>query len=154
MCRIYNLNTYYKFMHCDYKEINKIIILLVIFAVMWQIYNYIYRVSNNDHLSNIKIADMPFSIKCFFGEPGCDEGNIDGWTIIHGLTYFIIGLIVPNQYLAIVIISILFEIVRSCLGNNVRYILNFLVNMTGYGIGSVMSPSVFSFKEKYNVFVG
>ena len=72
-------------------QIKKIIIILVIFAVIIIIYNATYKARYGDFLSNFKISDVPNSIKCFFGEDNCEEGDIDGWSIIHGLMYFIIG---------------------------------------------------------------
>lgn len=116
---------------------------------MWKIYGY----SNSKFLSSIKISNVPHSIKCFFNEPGCDTGNIDGWTLMHGLAYFIIGIIVPDHYLFIVIVSIIFELAKPYFGDNARYIINPLVNLTGYAIGSAINKKLNERKEKYNVFV-
>ena len=104
-------------------------------------------------MSKIKISNVPYSVKCFFNEPGCEEGDIDGWTIVRGLAYFIIGLIVPNQYLAIITISIILEVVQPFIGNNPRYIINPLVSLTGYAFGSIIGTSTKSFKKKYDVLV-
>ena len=134
------------------EQIKKIIVLLIFFAIMWQIYNYTYRTRYGDYFSNT-IVDVPYSIKCFFNEPGCEEGNIDGWSIVHGLMFFIIGLIVPNQYLVILIISIILEFIQPYLGNNARYIINPLINLTGYTLGSIMNSNSRYFKEKYQIFV-
>ena len=130
-------------------QIKKIVVLLIIFAIIWQIYNCTYGARNGDVLKNIKIADVPYSIKCAFNEPGCEEGNIDGWSIVHGLMYFIIGLIVPNQYLFIIATSITFEIIQPCFGNKSRYIINPLINITSYTIGSLLSNAARGFDEKY-----
>lgn len=133
-------------------QIKKIIVLLIIFAIVWQIYNYTYKSRYGDFLGNSKLADVPNTLKCFFGEDRCEEGDIDGWTIVHGLMYFIIGLVIPNQYLAVIIISIIFELIQPYLGNGSRYIINPLVSITGYTIGSLISPKQ-NFKEKYTVLV-
>lgn len=135
------------------KQILQIMILLIIFIVIWQIYNYTIEPIGGDFLSNIKISDVPNNIKCFFNEPGCEEGNIDGWAAAHAVIFFIIGFIVPNQYLAIIIISIVFEIIQQYLGNKSRYILNPLINLTGYTIGSLFSCKNNTFKEKYKVLI-
>ena len=134
-------------------QIKKIVVLLIIFAIIWQIYNYTYCAHNGDVLKNIKIADVPYSVKCAFNEPGCEEGNIDGWSLVHGLMYFIIGLIAPNQYLFIIAISIIFEIIQPYLGNKARYIINPLINITGYAIGSLLSNATRGYGEKYQVLV-
>jgi hypothetical protein len=135
------------------EQITKIIILLIIFAVIWQIYNYTYLKQHDDFLGKMKIVDVPYSIKCFFNESGCEEGDIDGRAIVQGLIYFIVGIIVPNQYLAILVISIVFEIFRPYFGNKARYIINPLINLTGYAIGSIVNINTKNFKEKYQVLV-
>src|SRR5438067_9768041 len=94
------------------KQIAKIIVLLIIFATIWQIYKLIFGSVYGNFLEQTHIAEVPHSIKCFFNEQRCDEGDIDGWSVCYGLCYFIIGLIVPDQYFAIIVISILVEIVQ------------------------------------------
>ena len=133
------------------EQLKKLIVLLIIFAVLWQIYNIIYRQKYGDYIGSVKVAEVPHSVKCFFDEPGCEDGDIDGWSIVYALIYFIIGLIIPNQYLAVVVISILFELVQPYFGNKSRYIINPLVNITGYSLGSLFSKHINSYKEKYQV---
>lgn len=134
-------------------QIQQIILLLIIFVIIYQVYNYTYKARYGDYLSSTKFMDVPYSVKCFFGEDNCEEGDIDGWTIIHGLMYFIIGLIVPDHYLFILGVSVAFEFVQPYLGNSSRYIINPLVSLTGYAIGSVLSPRQEGFKEKYQLLV-
>lgn len=132
------------------EQVKKIIIIIVILTIIFQVYNMTYKARYGDFLHQLKITTVHDSVKCFFGEDGCEEGDIDGWTLIHGLMYGLIGYYIPNHYLAIIIISIVFELVQPYLGNRARYIVNPLVNLTGYGIGSVLSKKK-SFKEKYQV---
>lgn len=127
----------------DSKQIKKLVTLLIIFAIVWQVYNYTYRAKHGDYLSQIKIADVPESIKCAFNDPGCEEANIDGWALVHALMYFIIGLIVPGYYLLIIAISLLFEISQPYFGNKARYVVNPLINITSYTIGSLLSNKIF-----------
>jgi hypothetical protein len=132
-------------------QVQRIIVLLIIFVIIYQVYNLTYRARYGDSLTNFKFFEVPDSIKCFFGEDKCDEGDIDGWTLCHGLMYFIIGLIVPSQYLLIILISIIFEMIQPYFGNSSRYIINPLVNLTGYAMGSILSPR-HDYREKYKVF--
>jgi len=127
------------------KQLLKIIILLIAFGVIYLIYNFLFH--NNNFISQIKIADIPYSIKCIFKEPGCEEGNIDGWSICLALVYFIIGLIVPHQYITILVISILLEVIKTYTGNNSRYIINPLISLTGYMIGSICSTRKTSYPK-------
>lgn len=133
------------------EQLKKLIVLLIIFAILWQIYNITYRQKYGDYFGNMKVAEVPHSVKCFFNEPGCEEGDIDGWSIVYALIYFIVGLIIPNQYLAVIVISILFELAQPYFGNRSRYIINPLVNITGYGLGSLLSKNMNGYKEKYKV---
>ena len=135
------------------EQIKKILVLLVIFAIIWLVYNNIFKVKNNGYPSDTKILDVPYSIKCFFNEPGCEEGNIDGWSVVHLLVCFIIGMFFPNRFLVIIIFSVAFEIIGSRLGKQPRYIINPLINITGYAIGSLMSFRNDNYKEKYQVLI-
>ena len=137
------------------KDIINIIILVLIFAIIIQIYNYTYKNKYGDILSRKKLAEVPYEVKCAFEEPGCEEGDIDGWTLLHGVIFFIIGLIIPNKFLAVLIISVIWELVQPLLGNQPRYIINPLTNITGYAIGSLVRDTVnkSKFREKYTVLV-
>src|SRR5947207_2941211 len=120
------------------KQIQKIIVILIIFAIVSQIYKSLSKTKDVFH--DTKFADVPYEVKCFFEEPGCEDGNLDGWSLVYALLYFIIGLTIPNQYIAIILISIVYEIIQSFIGNQPRYILNPLISITAYSIGSLLSP--------------
>lgn len=137
------------------RDIIGIIILVIIFTILLQIYNLSYRDKFGDLFGNMKITEVPMDIKCAFQEPGCETGDIDGWTLIHGVVYFIIGLIIPNRYLAVIIISVIWEILQPLIGNNSRFIINPLVNLTGYAIGSIIRQNIDKNRlhEKYHVLV-
>lgn len=126
----------------------KIIILLTIFAVIYQIYNYFYK---STFINQIKIADIPLEVKCFFKEPNCEEGDLDGWSIVYFLIYFIIGLVIPDQYITIVVILVFIEIVKPLGGYKPKYFINPLIGLTGYSIGSFIMPKNNKFVEKYSV---
>jgi hypothetical protein len=117
----------------------QIFILLIVFTVIWQLYNFTYRQKYGNVLEQ-KIIKVPFDIKCFFKEPRCENGNINGWSVSHLVMYFIIGCLVPNQYLTIVIISIGFELIEIPMGCNAKLIVDPATNLMGYWLGSMMSP--------------
>ena len=73
------------------KEIKKLIVILIIVAILWQIYNITYRVKYGDYLGKTKIAEVPYDVKCFFNEEECEKGDLDGWSLVYALIYFIIG---------------------------------------------------------------
>lgn len=109
--------------------------------------------TKEDPLSNIQIAEVPYDVKCFFGERGCDRGDIDAWTLIYGLLYFLIGLWVPRRYLLVTAIAVTYEVVKPILGNQPKYIINPLVAITAYTIGSLLGTRRNRYREKYRVFV-
>ena len=141
-------------MSINFNKTIKIILVLIILIVIWQIYNIIFR--NGYLITNIKIAEVPRSIKCVIEQPGCEDGDIDGWSILHALMYFIVGIIIPDQYLVILIISVIYEFVQPYIGNHsARYIINPLVNLTGYALGSIVNKSIIKnqLQEKYSILV-
>lgn len=138
------------------EDIKKIMLLIFMFAIVWLIYNYTYKARYGDILQNMKIMDVPHAVKCYFGEENCDEGNIDAWSLLNMFVYFVIGYIVPGHYLLIIIVSIAFEIVKPMFGSNAKLIVDPLINLTGYAIGSMLSPkktTSMNYKNKYELFV-
>lgn len=137
------------------KTIN-LIILLIVLAVLWHLYNSFYRKKNGDIFSS-KLIDVPYDIKCPVEYDRCEEGDIDAWDLIRGLIFLVIGIAIPNKYLVVIIMSILFELIQPYFGGVPKYIINPLINITGYAVGSIMSPLVTGqnkmFKEKYKILV-
>lgn len=117
----------------------KLIFLLIIIGIIYLIYIRLFQPKYGDIFSKTRFIEVPNEIKCYFKEPGCEEGDIDGWGIIRVLIFFIIGLIVPDKYLFIITITIVYEILQPYFGNKSRYIINPLLSITGYSVGSIMS---------------
>ena len=113
----------------------KIIVLLIIFAVIYEIYKRFF----DSHRLDRKITKVPKQVKCIVKAPYCEEADIDGWALAYALMYFIIGLIVPHKYLIVVIATVGYEVVKPYFGQKPRYIINPLVGITGYAIGSFLS---------------
>ncbi|ANB50500.1 hypothetical protein [Powai lake megavirus] len=128
------------------------LILLIIFIVfVWLIYNYVYASKYGDLLNNIKIMEVPHSVKCAFGEKTCEEGDINGWSMMQAFIYFIVGLIIPDRYFLIIIISVVIEIIKPFFGITPRYIIAPLLNITGYILGSSLKPKNNNYCEKYKL---
>jgi hypothetical protein len=116
-----------------------IIIILTIAATI------IYICEFQDNVSkflNTTFINVPVEVKCKFEEPNCMEGDIDGWSIAYGLAYFITGLLYPNRYLAIITIAVMTEILGPCIGFKSRYIMNPLIAISTYGLGSVIRSRI------------
>uniref|UniRef100_A0A6C0C9N0 Uncharacterized protein n=1 Tax=viral metagenome TaxID=1070528 RepID=A0A6C0C9N0_9ZZZZ len=111
--------------------IKYLIITIILFIIGWQIFGA--------DLKRMKIMDVPYSVKCYFGEEGCEKGDIDGETICRGLFFFVIGLIIPDKYIYAIIFISLMLIIEPLLGYNPKFIINPLISITGYMLGSVLS---------------
>lgn len=94
----------------------------------------------------------PHDIKCLFNQPNCSEADVDGWSLVQAFIYFVVGLIIPNKYLIIIIVSIILEILKPFIGYEPKYIIGPLLNTTGYIVGSMLSPCKNNYKEKYQIF--
>lgn len=117
----------------------RIIILCIIFLVLLILYNFTLKKWDGNFLGKIKITKVPDEIQCLFGEPKCDQGEINGWSIAHFLMYGIIGYLVPGEYVFILLISLAFEILEEPFGANSKIIIDPLTNLFGYWVGSQLS---------------
>ncbi|AUV58325.1 hypothetical protein mvi_353 [Megavirus vitis] len=97
--------------------------------------------------------EVPHSVKCAFGEKTCQEGDINGWSMMQAFIYFIVGLIIPDKYFLIIIISVVIEIIKPFFGITPRYIIAPLLNITGYILGSSLKPNNKNYCEKYKLLV-
>ncbi len=109
-------------------------------TVQWRYYNE----TKTESKGQIKV---PYSIKCFFREKYCEEGDIKiTWAIIHFMIYFIAGLFFRDRYLFFFIISILCEFFELYAANyNSKMFIDPIFNMFGYYLGNVVG-------RKYNNF--
>jgi hypothetical protein len=118
-----------------------IVFVITIYAILLQIY---YSLAE-------PLYEVPYYLKCFFKENKCEEGNIDIWSIIYGLIYFVLGLIVPDRFFLVFTVAILFEIFQASTEQGARFIINPLIAITGYAIGSLLSPQKKKYLKKYNI---
>ncbi|MEM3063178.1 MAG: hypothetical protein QW303_06525 [Nitrososphaerota archaeon] len=130
------------------RQMKEIILLTILFIFMFQIYRI---ASHTNILKKVHLVDIPYSIKCFFNGPLCEEGDLDGWSLLHGSIFLVVGFAMPKRYLLIIIFSVLFEFVRFHFGYESRPIINPLVNLTGYIIGSFLNDKSKTYREKYQV---
>lgn len=126
----------------NFKDATKIIIILILFAVVLQLYKNIFDGNETlNKLENYRVAKLPESIACIFNKNDCEDQAINGWSIVRGMMYFLIGLLIPGHYLAILIISILIEVGKPYFGGKPKYIINPLTNLVGYSLGSFIRRS-------------
>jgi len=78
-------------------------------------------------------------VKCFFGEARCEEGDITIWTVGHFVAYFLIGLYVPSLWLEILAVSVAGALIENGMGFTAKYFLDPIVNLAGYGCGTLVA---------------
>jgi len=127
-------------------ELIKITVLLIIWVIIWMIYNVSIRPMYpnpllDDPLTTFKIL-LPDCTKCYIKEVStnpdnndCTKEDIDGWTLGHIAIYYTIGLFVPNIHFEVFIISIMCEIWEYRCGWRARWIVDPLTNLLGYQLG-------------------
>jgi hypothetical protein len=84
------------------------------------------------------IFEMPYGAKCLFGEMDCEKADFTLFSVIHIVSYIIIGYFIPDQYLIILIVSILCEFLEYFMGFQSKFILDPIINIAGYFIGSTL----------------
>jgi len=130
----------YKYKFFKNKKYNKICLLFSLVLLFWMIslfIRYVFKIRETDHL----LFHTPSSINCFVGEGTCEKNGISIWTVGHFVFYTIVGAIVPGLYIEVLTISIFYEIFEQMVGHKPQYIIDPIVNMSGYILGSLLSKN-------------
>lgn len=99
---------------------------------------YIYAIISNkygDILKKIRI-DILGKSKCSIPYEGCENQILNGYGLFRMFVFFGIGHMNPHCHIHIGILSILMQIYAFLLGSKNNHLLNPLINMIGYSIGS------------------
>jgi hypothetical protein len=131
------------------KAVGLIILWILIYVAAWKLYEQLYIPKYGDYFGQ-KLVDVPMGVKCAFNEPQCEKGDLDGWTLVHAVGFFLLGYFIPEQYLAVIILSIIIVVIEPYFGYHPKYIIDPLVNLTAYSVGSLLSPKKV---YDYNVYV-
>lgn len=120
-------------------EYNDLCLVYAIFILLWNVtiaFRYVYLHYYPNQVNENPIFRVPYGLKCYFGEPRCETGDFTVFTVIHLISYTIIGYLVPGLYLEILVISIACEFLELGINFQSKFILDPIVNMTGYVIGT------------------
>lgn len=121
--------------------LNMGLLLYCICGFGWYIYNSYIRTQDFHPLGKTQFY-TPECLSC--GIPyvsinplknNCKYVKFDGWSIIHFIIFFIGGMILPDYYGTVFILSILCEVYEYYAGWRSRFIIDPLVNMLGYYVG-------------------
>lgn len=111
-----------------------IIIIYLIALFLLLLYNLIRH--KFDPITAIPKIDLPYSLKCLIPFKRCEDSYLDGWTLMHVIMHYIIGLLYPNEYLFVTGLSFGTEAVEQLVGARPRYIVDPLTNIGSYYIGN------------------
>ena len=116
--------------------------LLTFFTGIWCIYNCLIRkdVNNKSYFNSRSIIDIPKSMQFLFpyivDNKLLYQKYINMWALGHTITYFVTGLVVPNRYKFIILMSLLCEFYESKLSD-------LFVNTFSYLVGSQITIKYF-----------
>jgi hypothetical protein len=88
------------------------------------------------------IFEVPYGAKCLFGEQDCEKADFTLFSVIHIISYIIIGYFIPDQYIIIFIISVLCEFLEYFMGFQGKFILDPIINLGGYFLGNMINKSI------------
>ena len=127
-----------------------IISVLTFTSIFWCLYNSVLRPKDpkKKHLMGNCIVNYPKSIKKSlpimakrFKKIKFDE-CFDAWSLSHLFIYFLSGIIIPNKYGFVLILSVLCEIFEYFAGYRAK-MSDLFVNFIGYWLGSNVKINFF-----------
>lgn len=111
---------------------------LIIITFVFIYYHYIID-KYGDFISNFPSYDLLKKYKCAIKFNGCEDQVLDGWSIMRLLSFILIGYMSPNDHISTLIITIMLELYSVAMKIKDRHILNPIINMVGYSIGSYLN---------------
>lgn len=127
------------FVNNDY---NNLCLAFAVFNASWLVtivVRYLYYYYGGKYVSEGVIIPIPYGLKCYFGEPLCQNGNFTLFTVFHFVGYLVIGLLIPGYYIEILIISVACEFLELGMGFTSKFFLDPTINLLGYLTGSLLS---------------
>ncbi len=128
--------------HC---KVSGMIIILGLSMASWFFYNKFHRKHNGDSFE-FTVFKFPHQMKCLFPNVAlkeykndCDNADFDGWSVLHVILYTIMGILFPGEYIIVLFLSIFSELWEYLSGWRARWIVDPIVNIVSYWIGSRIS---------------
>ena len=129
----------------DYKKNLGILFILTFFSIFWCVYNTFFRPEdpNKPHFMGYSLIEYPKKLQAFLPIIAKRFKNIqydkyfDMWSLVHFIIYFISGLLIPNQYLFVIFLSISCEIFEYFAGYRCK-MSDIFINFIGYFLGSLI----------------
>lgn len=101
-------------------------------------YIYFFHIEPNhgDIISKAPSVDILGDAKCIVNYKGCEHEKIDGWIGVRMLIFSIIGMAFPGKHLFVFNRSALAEFLKLSMRYPARPVINPLVSLIGYWVGS------------------
>lgn len=120
-------------------DYNNLCLAYSIFIFAWLgtiMFRYVYLSYYPRDKVSANMIVLPYGLRCLYGEAGCETANFCFFSIIHIVAYILIGYFVPDQYIIILVISILCEFFEFYVGFQAKFVLDPIINLFGYFIGN------------------
>jgi predicted membrane channel-forming protein YqfA (hemolysin III family) len=135
----------------NWYEINLILMVCIGSVIVWAWLSY-----SHQNLLDAELWKPPTWLQCMFPDvssapknSNCRKViNVDGWSISHIAAFFLVGLVAPSHYFAVLLFSIAFEYGEYVVGQRARWIMDPLANLSGYAVGSLLSGSIMPFIQQ------
>jgi hypothetical protein len=124
------------------EDYNNLCLAYSIFILSWLgtiMFRYVFLYYYPMNPSESKIIKIPYGAKCLFGEQDCEKADFTFFSVIHIVGYILIGYFIPDQYIVILIVSVLCEFLEYFMGFQGKFVLDPVINLLGYFIGNMIS---------------
>lgn len=118
-------------------------LVITISCIVWYIYNRFIRTPTFHPVGQLKFPTPKFlscAIPYVSRNPEknkCENVKFDGWSILHMVLYFALGLFVPGYWAYVLVLSIICEAFEYAVGWRARWLLDPIANMAGYMLGHI-----------------
>ena len=135
-----------------------VLYVLTIFTCLWGLYlfNFKSKDPNSKYLLGECVTDYSIPMPLINRYWELDyEKCLDGWSINHLCIYLVTGMLFPNEYLMVFLLSLICEIMEI-LGRSRGRLSDIIVNLVGYLIGSLLSTIIiinFDIDGNYKSFI-
>jgi len=135
----------------NYQKDLAILAILTFFSIFWCVYNTFFRPEdpNKPHLMGYELFEYPKKIQKFLPIIAKRFKNIiydkyfDMWSLVHFIIYFVAGLLIPNENLFVIFLSISCEIFEYFAGYRCK-MSDIFINFAGYIFGSMININSFN----------
>lgn len=110
----------------------------LILIILLYIYTYYVLDNYGDVISKSPAWDVMGKYKCAIKFEGCEKQYLGGWGVVRVLAFVLIGFVSPHAHVNMIVFSSLFQLYAMGWGHKDKHVLNPILNIVGYSLGSAM----------------